>query len=394
MLQTSMEALPGGSNILAARLPTSMRTDGRVTGYPTTFHPSATASTTATPIALRSGDAHTNINIELRPVELARVTGSVIGPNGPEANFAVHLIPAFAAGHDLERSHETAVAVTDARGVFTFAAVPRGQFVLKAWRLPQVLVIGRDVMPPDASLWAEMPIAVAEAGLLDLQVKLRPGATVSGRAVFDGAIAPPSPPTIVQTTLSVAFQPASWPLAFGARLATRVSTEFDFVTQGLPPGRTWVNLPNQFTNSLRGWHFESAIHEGKDLTLTPLVLDGTAVKDIVITFSDRRSELSGTVTDPAGRPDANAAVVVFPVDYRAWIQGGLSPLVARAEVVSQTGTYTFAIRPGDYLIAVVSEDALPTWPDASAIEAVARNAARVTILRGESKRHDLKRGGR
>jgi hypothetical protein len=219
-------------------------------------------------------------------------------------------------------------------------------------------------------------------------VTLRPGATISGRLVFEGSRPKPDPPRL-QTPLSAAFQP-DWPIAFGARLATRVESTGEFVTQGLPAGQYFPGFLNTFTSSLPGWYFESATHRGRDLTREPLVLDGQPVTDVVITFTDRRADLTGAVRTAAGRPDANAAVVVFPADYPAWIAQGLPPIRSRSTLTSTSGTYEIqAMLPGEYLAAAVNAGELRQWPEAFSVQRIAPFATRVTIARGESRRLDF-----
>lgn len=389
LIQTANVGPYGGSNVLAAILPISLRGDGRAIGYATTFHPSATTIAGATTISVRSGEEREGVNIRLRPVALTRVSGTVTGPAGPEANLAVHLMPSYAASDLLERSHTTAVATTAADGRFSFVGVPPGPYVIKAWKNPQVSVIGRDVLPPDTTLWRELPISVGDSPIANLSVDLQPGTTISGRLRFEGS-APPPMPVNVQTGISVAFEPL-WPIAFGARLAARVTAAWDFQTAGLPPGPAYANLPNNFTWGLRGWYFESATHAGKDLIIEPLMLDGRPIGDVVITFSDRRSDISGTVRDANGRPDATATVVVFPADHRAWIKHGLSPIATRVEPAGHNGVFTVPMRPGEYLVAAVADAITADWPNAQAVEAIAGTATRVTITRGESRQLELRR---
>jgi hypothetical protein len=389
LLQTSYEGLYGGSNILAAILPTTLRADGRAVGYATTFHPSATTMAGATTIAVRSGEDRSGVDIQLRPVALTRVSGTVSGPAGPEANLTVYLMPTYAASDVMERTHTTAVTTTAPDGKFSFVGVPSGPYVLKAWRNPQISVIARDALPPDATLWRELPITVGDSSIANLAITLQPGTTLSGRVRFEGTSTPPMPVNL-QTAISVAFEPL-WPLAFAARLAARVNATYEFTTAGLPPGPAYANLPNNFTWGFRGWYFESATHAGKDLTITPLVLEAQPIADIVITFSDRRSDVSGTVRDANGRPDATASVVVFPADYRTWIKGGLSPLATRVEPVTQGGAFTVPMRPGEYLVAAVADAMTANWPNAQSVESLAATATRVTIARGESRQLELRR---
>jgi hypothetical protein len=230
---------------------------------------------------------------------------------------------------------------------------------------------------------------VGDTAVEGLTVTVQPGATLSGRIWLEGTAAPPNAVQF-QPTLSVAFEPP-WSLAYGGRLAVRVNAEFHFTSEGLPPGRYFSNLPNQFTDSLRGWYFESATHAGKDLTRTPLVLEGRPIGDIEITFSDRRSEIYGAVLDASGRPSADAVVAIFPGDYRAWIRDGLSPIATQTASTTQRGEYALPVPPGEYLVAVVADEALEQWPDAAAIETIAAGAMRITIARGERRRIDLRK---
>jgi hypothetical protein len=389
LLVISPDGFLTGSNALAALLPMTVRPDGRAVGYPTTFHPSAAAIAGADTLTIKAGDDRSGVNVVLRPVTMVSVSGTLTGPDGPAANFAVHLIPEFAAGTEFEPLH-FALTTTNAKGAFSFVAVSPGPYVIKAWRRQQGLVSGREALPPDTTLWAESPLTVGDTPVSGVSLTLQPGGVLSGRVRFDGAAQPPMAGSL-QPTLSVAFEPR-WSLAFGTRLGVYVSPSFEFTTLGLPSGKYFVNLPNQFSASMRGWFFESAMREGRDLTVVPIALEGHPIGDITITFSDRRSELTGTVLDKNGRPDPAAVVLVFPADYRAWIQNGLSPMAARAEAASQAGTFSIPLRPGDYLVAAIDEDMLGSWRRPGTIETVARTATAVAIARGDSKRMDLRRG--
>jgi hypothetical protein len=389
VIQTGGDGMWGNANVLAGRLPASLRADGRITGYVPTFHPEATSIAGATALLLNAGDDRAAVDVRLRSVTMARVSGNVVGPNGPEAGIDVALIPTFAANQPIERTHGTVSGRADATGAFTFVAVPPGQYVLRAWRRPQILVIGRDPLPEDASLWREETITIGDTPVNGLTVNVQRGVILSGRLRFEGAAAPPNPVQL-QTTLSVAFEPP-WFLAFGARMATRVSATFDFVTQGLPPGRYFPMLPNTFTASARGWHFESVRHDGKDLMIEPLMLEGRPINGVEIVFSDRPSEIAGTILDATGRAAADAAVVVFPANYQTWVQHGRSRLAAPAEMATQRGTFQMAVRPGDYLVAAVGEDVFATWPETASIDAIAARATKVTVVRGDKKIVELRR---
>jgi hypothetical protein len=319
----------------------------------------------------------------LRPVALSRVSGRLTGPEGPLAGWSVHLIPAYAAESSLERTFEAGTTATTAGGAFAFAGVAPGDYVIKAWRLPPSSVIGRDALPAEPTRWVRVPVSVTDAPLTSVDVSARAGSRVRGRIVLNGTTKPPAPLQL-QTMISVAFEPP-WPLAFGARLATRVNAEYEFETMGLPPGRLPPVLPNNFTAS--GWYFESAIRDGRDLMLQPLLLEpGVDLDGIVLSFSDRRTSLSGTALDASGKPHASAAIVVFPAEHRAWIDQGLPPLASFETIASQDGSFTLEVRPGEYLVAAIDESRVADWRRVATVNALAGQAARITMVRGDNAR--------
>ncbi|HXT70903.1 MAG TPA: carboxypeptidase-like regulatory domain-containing protein [Vicinamibacterales bacterium] len=379
---------PSGDS-LASQLPMTLRADGTVVAYAPTFFAGTSRIDQAERITLASGDDRHSVNLRLTPSVLRQVRGRLTGPAGPIAGMAVHLLPAFASDSVLERTYEAGITVSTGDGSFAFAAVPPGDYVLKAWRLPQALVIGTDATAAEPTLWASVPVTVTERGVADVAVTLKAGSVIRGRLVQEGTAAA-APPARYQTFLSVAFEPP-WVLAFGARLATRVTPALEFSTQGLPPGRYAPVLPNQFLAPAAGWYFESATQSGRDLMLSPLVLEpGTDVTDVVITLADRRTTLTGVINDAQGRPHPTGAVVVFPADTRTWIDSGLPPLASFSAAASQTGTFSLDVRPGDYLVSAIDEARLSDWRRDATIRALAAQATRLRIVRGENPRQELR----
>lgn len=388
LIQTSAEGTWGGSNTLAGRLPITVRPDGVVLAYASTFFPGVQLPSQATAIELQSGEDRAAIDFRLRPVPLGRVVGRLSGPGGPVAGMAVHLIPAFANNTQLERSHATATTVSTADGAFTFLAVPSGDYVVKSWKLPPSLVIAADALPAEPTLWGSQVITVSDRPTPAVALSLSEGAQIRGRLVFEGT-AKPLPPARFQTMLSVAFE-APWSLAFGARLSVRVTPAYEFSTQGLPPGAYFPVMPNQFAPDSAGWFFESITRDGRDVMIDPIVLEpGRDATDIVITFTDKRTRISGTVTDATGKPSASGGVVVMPANPQAWIERGLPPLASWSVAASQAGTYELDVRPGEYLVVAIEEARLADWRRAPFVSSLAKLASRVTIARGETQRRDL-----
>jgi hypothetical protein len=66
--------------------------DGRLEVYRTTFHPSATTVEGATPVTVSSGEHREGVDLRLRREPAARVSGEVVGPNGPVGHIGVRLL--------------------------------------------------------------------------------------------------------------------------------------------------------------------------------------------------------------------------------------------------------------------------------------------------------------
>src|SRR4030095_6334488 len=59
--------------------------DARRQSYRTTYSPSATTASAATPITVASGDERTDLTIAMRPVPAVRISGRLVLPDGSAA---------------------------------------------------------------------------------------------------------------------------------------------------------------------------------------------------------------------------------------------------------------------------------------------------------------------
>jgi hypothetical protein len=107
----------------------------------------------------------------------------------------------------------------------------------------------------------------------------------------------------------------------------------------------------------------------------------------VVTFSDRASELAGTVRDTAGHPLPDGFVVVFSAERAHWFHG--SRRVAGTQP-SADGRYRFRNLPsGDYFIVAHDDVEDGEWADPALLARLAPQARRITIDGLESKTVDL-----
>jgi hypothetical protein len=370
--------------------------DGPILTYQTIYHASATVAAQADVITLGAGDERQGVDVQLRLAKTVRISGTATGPDGPVANVGVRLVPAEAIDTASESGFETAITATDGKGQFTFLAVPAGQYVLKMQRMPRMQsggvlrmvngviemmstpAAGADVTP-EPTLWAQQSLTVSDAEIAGLAVGLRTGARVSGRIEFDGTTAArPAPDRLA--ALIVAATPMD-----GNQLPGRADASGHFTMGQFIPGKYFLAV----NSALPKWTLKSIMSAGRDALVQPLELGSTDISDVIITYTDQISGLSGTVRDNGGVV-ADATVFVFPAEYQTWIANGMPSRQAKTVAPGKTGVFSIPdMPPGSYIAVALPSDVAADLQDPKWIARLAVAGTRVSINLGEIKQQDL-----
>jgi hypothetical protein len=381
---------------------------GKIFVYPTTYYPGATGIAQASLVTLAAGDNRTGIDFQVRPVVASQISGTLTGPQGPESYTTLDLIPAGA--DDMQRDYDFAAASTksDTTGAFVFLGVPTGNYVIRALKLPPRPVtpsstgtviqtgtstifsgggpVAQPPIPDDPTWWASVPVAVGDRDVTGVAVALAPGARVSGALVFDGTAQAPTAAQLrlvsVQIDQADARTTSSNQFIQGRGV---VDANGQFKTYQFGPGRYVIRA----SATLPGWTFKGATHEGRDVTDSPLELNGKDITDVVVTFTDRPTELGGSARDSKG-PDPSASVIVFPRQPARWTDYGLTSRRVRSARVASDGTYRFVNLPADdYLVVSLAGALPPDWQDPKFLQKIAPLGTAVTLADGEKKSQDV-----
>lgn len=328
------------------------------------FYPGTVDSANATTVTVGRGEARGGVDFQMQYVSTATVSG-VVAPGSTAGPASVALTSTRDSGAvSIMRN-----ATVDRDGRFAFMAIEPGNYTVFAQLRP--------------GGWAKTEIVVNGEDVSGVSLTLQPGLTIAGRIAFEGATPPPPdltqvrlslPPIVGTGTQMIRLPPVQ--MQPGAR----------FTISGIVPG------VYRFGGTLQGvrapigvWWLKSLTMGGRELLDAPLDLQRSA-SDVIVTFSDRATELTGTVRDAEGNPLPDRFVVVFGAEKATWFAN--SRRVA-ADRLGAEGRYTIRnLPPGDYLIAVSEDLEQNEWFDPAVLENLAGGALRIVLREYEHKQQD------
>ena len=355
-------------------------------------------------LTIGAGEEQAGIDLQLAAMPAATVSGSIVTPasgGGPHPDgVRIRLVNTDAALASLDMNFTTA----EPSGSFLFPHVVPGTYRLIAQGGPHggrtgggrafTMLSGPGAVaapPPAASqadqappLWAMQDIVVSGEDVTGLVLELQRGLTVSGHLEFRGASAAPKEAAGAEVGLFPHQSVQGGPVQLASSATGRSDDEGRFVITDVMPGsyRPSASL------SGRTWVLQSATLDGQEYLDRPLeVGPGRALSGLVLTYTDRPTVLSGSITDAKGEPAMDAVIVLFAADETLWIPGSRHLRLTRP---MPDGTYEFrGMPPGDYRIATLIDEDPSAWSTPEVLRSLSTSAARLTLGEGEKKVHPL-----
>lgn len=399
---------------------------GPTVTYSAMYFPGTAFVSDAAVISLLAGGERSNVDFTLALVPTGTVTGAVLMPDGsPAAGASVALEPAGGGDGDvLGMLMAGGRGATGRDGRFTLAGVTPGQYTLMVRAMPRrpdgpaatdadaaalqamamagalAGMLGGGAANP-ATLWAADTLGVNGQDVGPLSLQLREGLTVEGTVVFEGGVIPKDVSALrVAVSRPASGDPVAAMMSRMMNAATgAANADGTFVVRGLVPGRYAVTVSGKpmrlntiipgMPAATSGWVVKSIRWRGQDLADAGVdVQPEVPVTGVVVTLTDRPSELSGTVIDVAGRPTGAFPIVVYAVERAFW--GAGSRRVVQAQPASDGKFTVIGLPAGEYYVSAVTRLEPGDLENRQFLEDLVPAAIRLSLADGEKKTQDLK----
>lgn len=375
------------------------------TSYAPTYFPGVASAANAARLRLAAGEERAGVDFPVLIVPVATVEGVVTDGTGQSiGNVQLSMLgegPRVpAATPQMTGSGPVLNQRPGADGRFVYSNVPPGRYTITARGsagpaappTPATVTMLTVTPPPSSSSadfsYAQAVIDVDGQDITGVALQLQPGTVFSGRVVFDGA---PSSRRPDMTTIRVGLLtpgPTFYTISNGTltgnalTVVPPVSVQRDgtFVVRGIAPGTYTLRatLPSGADDT---WTIDTAVSGTRDLLDGPVRVNvGDRLADAVLTFSDRRTEISGTLQTAAGRPAPEYVIIAIPADPAQWQPGSRRLQLARPDT---RGHFSIQDLPaGDYLLAALTDLDPNELDDRQFLDDVAGLGVRVTLAAG------------
>ena len=366
--RAATSAAPGRTAAPAVAAPNTRRFD-----YAPTYLPDSTDPLAATTVRVGHGEIRDGLDLRMRLRVMTVLTGTV---TGGEPNTRVSI--SLTRRGRIEALNTSRVWSSEPDGTFSATQLPPADYTLFA-RLPATAT--------RSALVAVQDLTIGDADQVSVALRFEPAPVLKGRVQFEGDAPPPAEIARATVTLNPEVRAAG-----GNLFPTTVQPTGELTITDVTPGRARISatMPAP-TDTSRRWMLKAVHANGVDVTDVFFDIPSSLPPTITVTFTDSVSDLSGTLSDAAGRPVTDYFVVVIPADTRYWLPASRRIVSARPAV---DGAFTFRnLPPGDYRIAATTDLASGDLADRAALTRLLGESAPLTIGPGEKKVFNIQLAG-
>jgi hypothetical protein len=386
-------------------------------GFAPSYLPGTAVFQEATHLKLAAGEERSGVDFQVGAVPVVSVSGTV---SGDVRNLASVQLSVIIGGQSLPlRMASTPILgqKPDPEGRFKFVNMAPGQYRITARgrrgqndATPAPAVVngggaggGRmggnsanAPVDPSDYLFAVADVEVRGQEINGVSLALQPGSRLAGRLVLDSPM-PPSAVDFAKFRLNLSPPGGtSYSISgdtiigntFSATQPPQVRPDGSFEISNIGPG-TYGLLCTPPADFPKGWWLRSAVLNGHDLLDQTIDVEpGINMSGVMVTMSDKHTELSGVLQTAGGQPAPEYSVIVFPADRTLWRAGSRRMRAARP---GDDGTFIVRDLPGgDYVLAAVTDMDPRDWQDPSFLDQIGSAGVKITLVDGARKTQDLR----
>jgi hypothetical protein len=345
--------------------------DAALVVYAPTYYPGVAAVGEARPVTVGLSAEVGDVNFNVLLVQTSQISGHVTNPDGTPTTSGNVSLTTDGQGQSGRGGPfaGTYGGRIQGDGRFSIAAVPPGRYTLRAR--------GQNARDPQ---FGTTPLAVTGGDITDLVVVLSPSGSITGSITLQNTQSA-SPPDLTQFRIMTLDDDFA---GIGPNGSARVDRAAGFTLDGVAPGGHLLRAQTP-----QGWVLKSVIVDGRESIDTPFELKpGQKLAGVSVLFTDKLTEIDGTVTDPQGQPVTEGTVLAFPADATLWRPQARQIMTTRPD---QNGTFQMRGLPaGQYYLAVVDPAEQGEWFDPVFLEQHRAGAERLLLGDGDVKTQDFK----
>lgn len=359
----------------AARPPAQPAPEPPRYNYSPVFAPGVLDPLAADTFSLAPGEVREGIDLRMQFQPMSRIEGTVVNPGGSAASYRLSIT----RRSPVQALNTSSVSRTNANGRFVSGSLSPG---------PYTVMVETPGSAGSPSLWAMADVIVGNGEPSMVTLTLQPAVVVTGRLVFvEGGLPLPDLSKVVVSVIPVG--------AIRPQTETKVDATGAVSISGIIPGpyvlRASVPGPAP-ASAAAAWTLASVTVGTANVTDRPFDVTPAGVPDLVIGFTDQISELSGSLTTPAGAPETDYFIIALPADRVYWTPSSRRIVSTRPDA---SGRYSFRGLPaGDYRLAVTTDLVPLDLREVSTLEPLAAQSVPVSLGAGQKVTMNLRTPGR